>query len=93
MILTDKQLELIEQYAGSFLIPREIAVLIDVDAEEFLMEVINKKTEAFRSYHRGRLMKKVAVRDKVITMAIKGSPAAEEFVNKYIQDQELEYES
>ena len=89
MIDTAK-LQLIEEYSGLFLNHEEIAILIAVDLEDFLREMRNKKSEAYKAYFKGRTLSKVEVRKKVIELAKKGSQQAEELTRQYIKDQEVQ---
>ena len=90
MILTDKQLQLIEEYSGLFLNPEEIAVLLDIDRIEFCYEIAQKISPAYDKYLIGRTNKKKEIRENVIKLATKGSPQAQELAEKYIKEQHTE---
>ena len=89
MTLTDQQLADIEELAGLFLTPNEIAILLDLDFDSFIQSLQNKKSPAYKHYFRGKTTSKKTIRQKVIKMAHHGSPQAEEMANEYIATQNL----
>ncbi len=87
MNLTDEQLKSIEELAGLFLGPEEIAILMDIDGEEFQELVSLKKGAAWMAYFRGKTVSKRDIHLNVIKMAKHGSPKAEELAREMIVQQ------
>lgn len=88
--LSTDQLAQVREYAGLFLSYEEIALLIDVNYDEFVRAVRNRKSDVYRAYLLGRTESKVDIRRNVINLAKKGSPQAEELAEKYMMDQYTE---
>lgn len=82
-----EELEKIEEYAGLFLTIDEIAVLLDIDATELRREIRHGKTDRARAYKKGKIKSILEVRRQTVEFAKKGSPAAEDLVNNYINAQ------
>ncbi len=89
MKLTNEQLGHIEEYAGLFLSPREIACLLNLPFAEFSEVLFDGNHPAARAYLKGKTQSKYEIRKKVIDLAKKGSPQAEALADKYIEDQRL----
>jgi hypothetical protein len=81
------EIKLIEEYAGLFMTIEEIAVLIDVDQAELRRDIRGGKSERSRAYNKGKLNSVLEVRRQTVAFAKKGSPAAEELVQRYINKQ------
>jgi acyl-CoA hydrolase len=90
MTLSFEQLDLVEEYAGLFLTPAEIAVLIEVDRVPFCAAIAAETAPMFDRYLLGKTNKKKEIREKVVLLATKNSPAAQELTEKYMKDQELD---
>lgn len=71
--------------------PHEIAILLDIAADErdlFADICRNHRGNAiYSAYHRGRLQTKYDLRKTVIKLAKAGSPAAEPLAEAYIKEQ------
>ena len=89
MKLSEEELIKIEEYSALFLNYEEIAVLLEKEIESFKDEIQNTRSKAYYAYLKGKTKTKKQMREKIITMAIKGSPNAEIMVNKFIIDQEI----
>lgn len=87
MNLNEAQLKEIEELAGLFLEPEEIAVLLDLDADVFQEAISNKKGAIWISYFRGKTISKKEVHANVVKLARHGSPQAEELVAQMIHKQ------
>jgi hypothetical protein len=81
MNLTEEQLKEIEELAGLFLEPDEIAVLTNIDIEYFDQQLERKKGEVYIAYLRGKTQSKRDIHQNIIKMAKHGSPQAEELAN------------
>jgi hypothetical protein len=84
MNLTDAQLLEIQELAGLFLTSDEIAILMDIDIDQFVSVIASQKGPVFKAYFRGKTESKKQIRQNVVKMAKHGSPAAEEMVDNYI---------
>ena len=89
MTISDNDLKEIEELAGLFLLPDEIAVLLGKDIADFCSTLKNKRSPAYLAYFKGKTSSKTAIRRNIIKMAKNGSPGAEEMVNKYCEEQDL----
>ena len=90
MILNEKQLELIEEYASSLMSAAEIALLLGMNEDEadLFCETIknHRNSPIYIYYNRGRLTTKYELRKKVIDLAKRGSPAAQPIAEKYMNE-------
>lgn len=93
MNLSDNQLQQIEEMAAALLPPSEIAILIDLaaDQRELFCEICKRHVSSpiYTAYHRGRLQTKYELRRTVIKLAKAGSPAAEPLADKYMREQNI----
>ena len=88
MTLTDKQLEDIERYASIYLPISDIALLIDVRADELRDEIRNRSTPASIAYHKGKVVSRVNLHNQEMQLAKVGSPAAIENARRNLMDME-----
>ncbi len=88
MNLTEIQLKEIEELAGLYLEPEEIAILLDLDENEFHECIRRRKGLVWRHYFRGKTESKRAIHENVIKMAKYGSPQAEEMAKQMMITQE-----
>ena len=75
MTLTKEQLENIERYASIYLPISDIALLIDVRADELRDEIRNRSTPASIAYHKGKVVSRVNLHNQEMQLAKVGSPA------------------
>lgn len=87
MNLTEEQLKEIEELAGLFLEPDEIAVLTNIDIDFFNQQLERKKGDIYLAYVRGKTISKREIHQNVVKMAKHGSPQAEELANLLIDKQ------
>jgi hypothetical protein len=87
MNLTEAQLKDIEELAGLFLSPEEIAILVDIDENQFLQQIAYKKGNAYTAYFRGKTLSKRDIHINIVKMAKHGSPQAEELAREMIVEQ------
>lgn len=87
IVLTDDQYKLIEEYAGLFLYPEEIAILLDIDTDVFSRMLRDKKSQCYKSYTRGKTLSKMHIRKNIVAMAKNGSAQAEMLAGKFASDQ------
>lgn len=87
MNLTEEQIKEIEELAGLFLEPDEIAVLTNIDIDVFNQQLERKKGDIYLAYLRGKTISKREIHQNVVKMAKHGSPQAEELANILIDKQ------
>lgn len=88
MNLTEVQLKDIEELAGLFLDPEEIAILMDLDVDEFHEAIRRKKGNAWKHYFKGKTESKRAIHENIVKMAKHGSPQAEDMAKQMMITQE-----
>lgn len=76
MILTEEQLDRIEELAGYFLPISSIAIDIGVDAFFLKEEISNTTSEACRRYRQGKVKTQIEMREQEKKLAMIGSPLA-----------------
>lgn len=94
MNLTEEQLKEVRQ-AGLLLMPPSlVAINLEVDEDEFLMDIRSRHTPVHKAYYAGYLEQIAATRAAIIKSARNGSNPAQLEVLKFIQDVErrLNYE-
>lgn len=91
MQLTDEQLDQVRNMSAALMPPSEIAILLDIPADErdYFCDICKNhiKTSIYNAYHQGRLQTKYELRKTVIKLAKAGSPAAEPLADKYMREQ------
>ena len=87
MDLTQEELEKVKEYAGLFLKPIDIAVLLDKPEALFKALCWDPSSEIYHAYRKGQVEAKLKLRRPVIKMAEHGSPQAEILADKYINEQ------
>lgn len=89
MTLTAEQLLQVQELAGLFMEPDEIAVLLDLDIAGFANEISKRKGEVFLAYFKGKTVSKKELHENVVKLAKRGSPQAEELVASFITKQSV----
>lgn len=93
MNLSDEELERVKEYAAALLPAHEIAILLNLDADErrAFEEIIKNHISStiYTAYHSGRLQTKYELRKIVIKLAKNGSPAAQPLAEKYLTEQKI----
>ena len=84
MTFNKTQLNDIAEYASLFFSPVEIAVLIEVNIEDFCDEIRDLNSIASWAYFKAKYLQEAEIRKQVIKLAKRGSPQAEDLANKYI---------
>lgn len=91
MELTIEQLKELEEMSAALLPPSEIAILMDIPAEQrdLFCEVCktHKTSPIYSAYQKGKLRTKYELRKTVVKLAKAGSPAAEPLADKYMVEQ------
>lgn len=89
MTLSPEQLNDLEKYAAQFFSYKEIAILLNIDIEDFVEEVTDPYTVVYEFYQRGKLISESELREQIIKLAKMGSPAAQQETLKLIRKQKL----
>ena len=91
MELTVEQLKELEEMSSALLPPSEIAILINIPADQrgLFCEICKtrKLSPIYSAYQKGKLKTKYELRKTVVKLAKAGSPAAEPLADKYILEQ------
>jgi len=87
MTLNQDELDKIQEYAGLFLKPEDIAVLLEKPEAHFKAECLIPGSEINKAYRKGQVEAKLKLHRPVIKMAELGSPQAELLADKYISEQ------
>ena len=88
MNYTKEQLEEIEKYASIFLPISDMAVILDIPAEELREDIKDRQNKASYAYLRGKLASKVKLHTQEMMLAQVGSPLALENAAKNLLDME-----
>jgi len=70
MDLSPKKLEIIEDLSSVCMSPKEIAIILDVDTANFLNEVIDDTSEAYRAMQKGFLKTKLKYQRDIFSAEI-----------------------
>ncbi len=89
MVLTNEQLQLIEEYASLFFNYKQIAISLKIDIAEFIDEITNESSQAYIYYQAGKMKSEIEIRKQIIQMAKLGSPAAQTEAIKLIKTQRI----
>ena len=81
-------LDQIEQYASIYLKISDMAVILDVPAEQLRSDIADRSTEVSKRYHRGKAASKVKLLHQEMQLAYVGSPLALENVQRNLMDME-----
>jgi len=91
MELTVEQLSELEEMSAALLPPLEIAILMDIPADQrdLFCEICktHKLSAIYTAYQKGKLKTKYDLRKTVVKLAKAGSPAAEPLADKYMLEQ------
>jgi hypothetical protein len=81
-------LKQVEQFASIYLKISDMAVILDIPAEQLREDIANRTTEVSKSYHRGKAASKVKLLHQEMQLAYIGSPLALETTQKNLMDME-----
>jgi hypothetical protein len=81
-------LDQIEQYASIYLKISDMAVILDVPAEQLREDIADRSTEVSKRYHRGKAASKVKLLHQEMQLAYVGSPLALENAQRNLMDME-----
>ena len=83
------RLALMERYGHALMKPADIAILLDIPADEkdvFCQSLSDFDTPEARAYRKGVANAKLELHENVVKLAVKGSPAAQPIANHYLSD-------
>ncbi len=87
-VLSEEQKLKIEEFAGLFFSPEDIAIVLKLDPEEF--NGSRFEMDDFRiHFQRGKLLKEAEFRKKVFALATAGSSAAQIIMKEIIEKSKL----
>lgn len=76
--ITDEDLKLIEELASYFFTPREIAVMVEVNPEDFIYAIEHAEgSQIATAFLKGRLQNEMELRKSIIKLAKAGSSPAQ----------------
>jgi len=90
--MTDDQLAIIDDMAAHFMTPKEIAIVLGVDHDAFLLLLSDPSSQEYSHYHKSKITSILELRRKVVKMAKSGSPQAEMLVTNFINEQKIKEE-
>ena len=85
---TAEILDDIEKYASIYLKITDMAVILDVPAEQLRSDIADRTTEVSKRYHRGKASSKVKLLHQEMQLAYVGSPLALENAQRNLMDME-----
>ena len=88
-IYSQELLDKVQEYAGYLMQPIEIALLLDINFEDFKAAIMNRHSLVSKAYFRGKTQTILAIRKQEVELAKIGSPMAVEHAAKYITDMDL----
>jgi len=88
MTYSKEVLEQIEKYASIFLPISDIALILNIPAEQLREDVKNRQNDVSKAYFRGKASSKVKLHMQEMQLAMVGSPLALENAAKNLLDME-----
>ncbi|MFZ4706828.1 MAG: hypothetical protein ACOYMF_12555 [Bacteroidales bacterium] len=86
MNLTEEQCKEIETMAGLFFSSDEIAIVIDVDQEEFETQILNASSDAYKYYYSGRIKAEIELRTAIKQAATNGSSPSQALFLSFLKN-------
>jgi hypothetical protein len=88
MTYTEEQLTQIEKFASIYLKISDMAVILDLPAEQLREDIARKESDVSKRYYRGKASSKVKLLHQEMLLAQVGSPLAIENTHKNLLDME-----
>ena len=85
---SEDTLSQIESYASIYLKITDMAVILDVPAEQLREDIADRTTEVSKRYHRGKAASNVKLLHQEMQLAYVGSPLALENAQRNLMDME-----
>ena len=86
--LTEEVLTQIEQYASIYLKISDMAIILDIPAEQLRSAIADRTTEISKRYHRGKATSKIKLLHQEMQLAYIGSPLALDNTSRNLMDME-----
>ena len=86
--LSEETLTQIEQYASIYLKISDMAVILDIPAEQLRSAIADRTTEVSKRYHRGKATSKIKLLHQEMQLAYIGSPLALDNTSRNLMDME-----
>ena len=86
--LNEEVLTQIEQYASIYLKISDMAVILDIPAEQLRSAIADRTTEVSKRYHRGKATSKIKLLHQEMQLAYIGSPLALDNTSRNLMDME-----
>ena len=83
-----EQLEQVEKLASIYMKPTDIALIIEVEPEQFRSDIHNESSEVSRRYRRGKALSQIQLKTQEMTLAKVGSPQALENAHRNLMEME-----
>lgn len=87
-MLTDDQLDLVEDYASNFMTWKQIAILLQIDENEFRELLVDLNSPVRKRYNLGKTRSAYEISKSMVRLAKLGSPQAEILIKTDITRQE-----
>lgn len=87
--LTADILAQIEDYAGCFMTPHNIATIVELPADQFLVDCADTSTPIGRAYCTGRLISEAKLHKSILALANAGSSPAQAMALELLKKQQL----
>lgn len=89
MNLTTEQLDEVQEMAGLFFSPEDIADNLEVDADDFREEIESKTGKIYHAWRRGWLTAEVALRKSILQASNNGSNPAQQMMLNFQRESRL----
>jgi len=86
---SNEQLSEITSLAEVFFTPKEIAMILEVDPQEFIDICNDAGTEVGKAFNKGKLMSEFKVRKSIVQLANSGSSPAQAMVLEMMKQQKI----
>lgn len=87
---TQEQLSEVREFAAMMMEPREIAVILQVDPEAFVLELADTGSDLHAAFQSGYLATVAENNRRIVTLAKQGSSPAQNLVKKMEVERKLE---
>jgi hypothetical protein len=86
-MLSEEQLNQVEEFASNFMSWQQIAILLEFDEEGFRELMLDHSSAVYRRYLKGKTLSAYAISKSIVKLAKLGSPQAEILVRDDINRQ------
>lgn len=90
MIYSKEQISRIKELAGYLTPISDIAVLMDLDADELRLDLQNRTSDVAKAYFKGKAESQLALRQQELELARVGSPLAVQMATTYIMNMDTD---